>query len=111
MNVEWIKCNGGKWCGLLTVDLAHEHFDDLNGVYIIWSGKTVVRLGSGQIKYRLEEHRDNPDILAYPNLRVTWAKVHGNQMQGVEKYLSEQLAPAVGDRFPDSTPIPVNLPW
>lgn len=32
-------------------------------------------------------------------------------MEGVEKYLANTLNPVVGERFPERTPIEVNLPW
>jgi hypothetical protein len=32
-------------------------------------------------------------------------------MEGVEKYLADELDPNVGERFPDRTPISVNLPY
>ncbi|MDE5422424.1 hypothetical protein L3073_09420 [Ancylomarina sp. DW003] len=111
MKVDWIKCQNDNWCDFLTVNLSNEHFDNLHGVYIIWSGKTVVRLGSGEIKDRIADHRDNTEITAYTNLKVTWARVNANQMQGVEKYLADTYKPAVGERFPNRTPIEVNSPW
>lgn len=112
MTVYWGKCNpNDSWCSLKNLNLDHEVFNDLNGVYIIWSGNEVIRLGSGIIRNRLKEHRENPEITVYPNLFVTWAKVNGNQMEGVEKFLADRLNPKVGDRFPDRTPIEVNLPW
>lgn len=93
------------------MNLNHEHFIELKGVYAIWSNKTVVRLGSGLIKSRIIDHRNNIDISKYPDLKVTWAKVNSSQMEGVEKYLSDTLNPAIGERFPERTPIKVNLPW
>ena len=112
MTVTWGKCNqSNSWCGLKNLNLDHEVFNDLNGVYIIWSDNEVIRLGSGIIRNRLKEHREAPEITAYPNLFVTWAKVNGNQMEGVEKFLADRLNPKVGERFPDRTPIVVNLPW
>ena len=111
MRVDWIKCQNDNWCDFLTVNLSHEHFNDLHGVYIIWSGETVVRIGSGEIKDRIADHRNNQEITDYPNLKVTWAKVKANQMQGVEKYLADTLNPEIGERFPDRTPIDVNFPW
>nr|BFF39791.1 hypothetical protein BACY1_15960 [Tenacibaculum mesophilum] len=110
MTVEWIYCQNNEWCDFLTLNLENQHFNNLNGVYIIWSGKTIVRLGSGEIKNRIADHRNNPDIIAYPNLKVTWAKINANQMQGVEKYLADVLNPEIGERFPNRTPIEVNLP-
>jgi hypothetical protein len=112
MKVQWGTCGDDKhWCDFKNLNLDSDNFEDKKGVYIIWSGETVVRLGSGLIKDRITDHRDNPDIIKYKNLKVTWAKVNANQMQGVEKYLSEALEPVVGERFPDRTSIEVNLPW
>jgi hypothetical protein len=109
--LKWVTCKNGNWCDLLRVDLSNSHFDDLSGVYIIWSNQTVVRIGSGDIKARISDHRDNPEITIYPDLKITWAHVNRNQMEGVENYLSEVLHPVIGKRFPDCTPIEVNLPW
>jgi len=111
LSLLWEKCTYDVWCDLLALNLDHEIFENLKGVYIIWSGNDVIRLGSGVIKERLKAHRDNQEIVKYPNLKVTWAKVNANQMEGVEKYLSDVLSPKVGERFPDRTPIEVNLPW
>jgi len=111
MELNWIKCQNDSWCDFFQVNLNHEHFTDLKGVYIIWSNGITVRLGSGIIKDRIAEHRNNVEISKHPNLMVTWAQVNANQMEGVEKYLSDILNPVVGDRFPNRTPIEVNLPW
>ncbi len=112
MKVNWGTCGDDKhWCDFKKLNLDSDGFKDKKGVYIIWSGETVVRLGSGLIKDRITDHRDNPDINKFKDLKVTWAKVNANQMLGVEKYLSDVLNPVVGERFPDRTPIEVNLPW
>ena len=112
MNVNWGTCgDDNHWCDFDRLTLNSDGFKDKKGVYIIWSGKTVIRLGSGIIKDRIAAHREDAEINKYENMKVTWAKVNANQMEGVEKYLSELLEPLVGDRFPDRTPIEVNLPW
>ena len=112
LTLNWGTCgDDGHWCDLHKLDITADLFKDLKGVYIIWSGDKTVRLGSGIIKDRISEHRENPKITAYPNLKVTWAKVNANQMEGVEKYLADALHPAIGDAFPDRTPISVNFPW
>jgi hypothetical protein len=92
-----------------------ESIGNTAGVYLIWHGGQQgrwVRVGSGTIKQRLSDHRNNPEILAYQShgLLVTWATVPANQQEGVEAFLAEQCNPLVGERFPDRTPIPVNLP-
>ena len=111
--VIWGRCGEEKlWCDFLSVNLAHEHFKELKGVYIIFTAdKQVIRLGSGIIKDRIAAHRRDKEITAYENLKVTWAKVNALQMEGVEKFLADTLHPKIGDAFPDRTPIKVNLPW
>ena len=112
MNVNWGKCSDdGHWCSFENVKLDSDSFKEKKGVYIIQSGEIVVRLGSGIIKDRLAAHREDSEVNNYQEMKVTWAKVNENQMQGVEKYLADTLNPVVGERFPDRTPIEVNLPW
>ena len=116
MNVNWNKCKGSIWCKLNGVDLNHNHFDDMRGVYIIWHGgdnPQTVRVGQGFIKDRLASHRLDPEIQAYTHLGlyVTWAHVQENYLDGVEVFLAQNLNPLVGEQFPNARPIPVNLPW
>jgi hypothetical protein len=116
MQLNWTKCQGEVWCPLATVNLAHAHFDGLEGVYIIWHGgksAAVVRIGQGIIRDRLQAHRTDPEITRYASLGlfVTWAAVPVGQRDGVEAYLSANMKPLVGDRFPNATQIPVNSPW
>lgn len=112
MQLEWQKCQGDAWCPLMTVNLSHIHFNNMEGVYIIWQGDgPVVRVGQGSIKDRLVDHREDRVITAYKNLYVTWASVLAQNRDGVERYLADTLGPVVGDAFPDTIPITVNLPW
>ena len=116
MNVNWNKCQDNTWCELNNVNLSHNHFDNMIGVYIIWHGGNnprTVRVGQGFIKDRLEAHRSDSEVQAYVHLGlyVTWAHVQANYLDGVEVFLAESLNPLVGQRFPDARPIPVNLPW
>ena len=37
MVVNWIKPANGKYYLLSTVDLNHEHFENLEGIYIIYT--------------------------------------------------------------------------
>lgn len=94
------------------VDLSHPHFDNMEGVYVIWQeGGPVVRVGQGIIRNRLTAHRNDKTITAHLPLRVTWASVGTYYRDGVERYLANILKPVVGDAFPDVTPVPVSLPW
>lgn len=115
LEVTWIKCQGGDWCEFAAVNLDHEHLNGVEGVYIIWQESgSIIRLGQGVIKDRLADHRQNNEIVSYgkmKKLRVTWTQVDKKNRDGVEKYLADTLNPLVGDRFPNRTPIEVNLPW
>ena len=116
MILSWVKCQNDNWCSLERVNLANEHFNNLEGLYVIWHGgdePKVVRVGQGKIKDRLTAHRNDEEITAYSHLGlyVTWASVDGRFRDGVEKYLADELDPLEGDRFPNRTPIEVNLPW
>jgi len=116
VKLDWIKCKGDVWCPLNTVNLQHSHFDDLEGVYIIWHGgdnAATVRVGQGVIRDRLAAHRNDPEIQAYADwdLYVTWVAVAASYRDGVEAFLAQRLGPKVGERFPDRAPIEVNLPW
>jgi len=116
MILNWIKCEGEHWCNLINLNLNHPHFNNLEGVYIIWHGgekPQVVRIGQGIIKDRLKAHKEDSEILGYKNfgLYVTWAAVSLSYRDGIERYLGEKWNPKVGRDFPDVPPITVNSPW
>lgn len=90
MQVSWNKCTGDVWCNFLNLNLAHNHFQNMEGVYIIWHGganPATVYVGQGAIAERLQAHRANPQILAYSSygLFVTWARVDAASRGGVER--------------------------
>jgi hypothetical protein len=116
MNISWVKCVGGNWCSLETLNL--DSVGDTAGVYIIWhegNPGQVVRIGQGDpIQGRLSAHRNDKEILAYNKkgaLRVTWASVPWHQRDGVERHLADTWSPLVGSAFPNVLPIAVNSPW
>ena len=112
MQAAWQKCQGDVWGAFMDVDLSHSHFDNMEGVYIIWQANgPVVRVGQGIIRDRITAHRNDKAITAYNSLHVTWAPVSASYRDGVERYLADTLNPKVGDSFPDVNPIQVSLPW
>jgi len=114
MQVSWIKSTTGTWLPLMAVDLSNVN---TFGVYMIWHGGNparVVRLGQGDIRSRLNAHRNDRTITAYGQhgtLMVTLAAVPAGQADGVERYLANTWPPLVGDAFPHALPIAVNSPW
>ena len=116
LNLTWIKARAGNWLAFETFDLATCVTDP--GVYVIWHDgqpSWTVRLGQGDVADRIGAHRRDPRVLAYRSygagLFVTWASVQAPYLDGVERYLADQLRPLVGDAFPNAKPIPVNMPW
>lgn len=114
--VSWMKCIGDVWCKLEAVNLAHEHFDNAEGVYVIWHGgrkPETVYVGQGVIRDRLDAHRTDHQIQKYAemDLYVTWAKVEKASRDGVETYLAGNLKPKEGTAHPNVHPIPTNSPW
>ena len=116
MQLNWTRCQGDVWCKLNSVNLDHEHFNNRNGVYIIWHGGStpaVVYVGQGNIKERITVHRKDQSIQHYEHLGlyVTWATVSKEHRDGVESYLADTWEPRVGIRHPHARPIGVNSPW
>lgn len=116
MQLNWVKCQGNVWCKLNFVNLDHSHFDNKNGVYVIWHGgknPAVVYVGQGNIRDRLTTHRGDEKIQQYDSLDlyVTWAMVPPEYRNGVEAFLAATWTPKVGSRHPQATAIEVNSPW
>jgi hypothetical protein len=114
LNLQWVKSQAETWLEFQTFNI---NSVDADGVYIIWHGGNpgrVVYVGQGDVKSRLQAHRNNTEITKYAKdgtLYVTWASVPAHQKDGVERYLANTWNPLVGDAHPDVTPIAVNSPW
>jgi hypothetical protein len=118
MNVflEWNKCKVGTWCTLSELDLDHEHFDDMEGVYVIWYGEespVALRVGCGYVRNCLANERNDKEVWVYRQqheLYVTWGKVGPKFRDGVAKYVASALQPELESSSPDVEPIEVNIP-
>ena len=113
MTVDWVKCDGGVFCGLETVDLSGVA---ATGVYVIWHNpsRRVVYVGEGRIADRLRYHRSDPQVLGHRGsgtLLVTWAAVQDDDARlGIERYLGELWSPLVSRQFRQVPRVEVNLP-
>ena len=140
MNVHWQKCGDFPflgWCqfnsDLLNDPRLESRLEtpfgvlrtDIVGVYIIWAGisnRTILKVGSGIIKDRLQAHLNDLEVQAYKysGLYATWAsttpffKSDGkldDKKRGIERYLGVWLNPKLTERLPNNVdPIWVNLP-
>jgi CheY-like chemotaxis protein len=115
--VQWEKCKRGTWCILAELDLDHRHFNDMEGVYVIWQGEenpVALRAGQGLIRNSLARERNDKDLLAHTENRelyVTWAEVNPRFRDGVLRYISEALKLELEGSYPDVRPVRINLPW
>jgi hypothetical protein len=113
IHLRWAKAKDG-W---LPLALPWPSVIDAVGVCVIWhegNPSRVVRVGHGEIRERLHYHQEDPEVLAYSRfgtLRVTWAAVPSDQVEGVERYLVEHWKPLVEDRPLKAVPIAVNSPF
>jgi len=114
MNIDWRKCLLQSRCQLNLINLNSEHFDNLLGVYVIWSGndvKRIISVGQGAIRDRLIDMQINKKVRGYgPGLFVTWAEVPKASLEGVEAFLCKKLNPLVHQNITCLDFINVNLP-
>ena len=113
--IYWNRCDGDVWGELYAINLNDPHFDNLEGVYMVWLGgnkPAAICAGSGLIREKLAERRTAPELIALreKSLLVTWAKVDALASKGVERWLLENLRPKIPNKAPDSPPVEVNLP-
>ncbi len=113
--IYWNRCEGDVWGELYAVNLDDPHFDNLEGVYMVWLGgnkPAAICAGSGLIREKLAERRAEPELQALrdKSLLVTWAKVDTVVRKGVERWLLENLRPKIPNKVPETLPVEVNLP-
>ena len=114
MILNWVRCGTDRRFSSLERLNLTDTSDD--GVYIVWcSGDRVVRVGQGDIRERLSEHRRDNNILRHRSrgqLLGSGASVSDPRLRGkIERYLGDTLDPIEGEKFPDVAPMQVNLPW
>lgn len=129
ITVQWQRClKNSLWCQFNEKLLSNGRFEtrlgdhsvNISGIYIIWTGignRTVLKVGSGIIKDKLEAHLRDPEIQAYKPTRlyVTWAStlsvIGAEEIQkGVEKFLDIVFKPKLTEHLPDVDLVMVNLP-
>lgn len=113
---DWYKCTGGIWCDLFKLDLSDEYVKEINGVFIVWSGKTersILVIGEGNISLELKKLKSNLAIKAFAHhgVQVTWCELSSMKRAGTAAYLSNLLSPKMRSANTGSIPIKINLPW
>jgi hypothetical protein len=119
IELEWQKCVGGIWCELNKIDENHENLDDVEGIYIIWSGKppeerSVLKVGYEDIRKIIIECRQDLAVQAFNNHKIfiTWSDdFPGSKRKHILAYLAKTLEPKISERNIKAKPVDVNLPW
>jgi hypothetical protein len=101
-------------CRLNLINLNNEYFDNLTGVYVIWSGNdmnNIISVGQGIIRDKIIEMRIDKTVQeSGPDLFVTWASVPNVSLEGVEAFLCSELKPKLHHAIKNIELINVNLP-
>ncbi len=110
MEIGWAKRDDGTWFDL--GDGAGEELliDGKKGVFVVFHAALVVAVGGGGIAEGLARTRKELQTRLSSELQVTWAEVEPNQIEGVERFLLDQMAPLTGGRVLNCRPVAVNLP-
>lgn len=121
MYLEWRYCEGGYQCRLFDLDL--DSIVDDHGVYVIWcesdQGSQAIHVGQvsepeRDFKARFLEHRNDDHVKKYRHhgqVYVSWAPVNEPyKINGIERFLFDELVPLEGQRAPIAKPVAVNLP-
>lgn len=114
MKVDWGQCILQSRCRLNSLNLNNEYFDNLTGIFIIWSEdgkKKFITVGKGIIRNELLKMKNNENVKQYePDLFVTWAEVPLVSLEGVENFLCSKLNPILQPKLNNRDLIEVNLP-
>ena len=114
--IDWEKCKRGSWCTFSELDLDHEHFDEMEGVYVIWQGEenpVALRVGQGYIKDCLVKEQNNIEMWTAKQrseIYVTWGEVNREFCNGVVRYIAEVVQAELSSPHQDVDPVEVNLP-
>jgi len=116
LQLNWQKCQGEVWCKLNFVNLVHPHFENLEGVCVVWHGgatPAAVFVGKGMIREKITQYRADARIQKFAELGLfaTWTSVQPQSQAGIEAFLINNLKPIVQDLLPPAEQIQVNLPW
>ena len=114
MIIDWCKCILQSRCRLNLINLNNEYFDNLTGVYVIWSGNdmsNIITVGKGNIRDKIIEMQIDKTVQeSGSDLFVTWASVPNVSLEGVEAFLCSRLNPRIPHSVSDIDLINVNLP-
>jgi hypothetical protein len=107
--VNWVKGRDG-WLQVDTVNLQDQALDDAVGIYVIWSSKSTIKIGSGRIRDEIAKLKADRDIANYQDLMISWCTIEPELIEGVMNYLINTLKPVISGNETAEIAISVNKP-
>lgn len=107
----------------IVLDTSMESIKGVSGVYCIfdvWKPDTnhrhrvryrTIYVGQGDIVGRLQDHAKEPRIKKYAPLLATWAEADGRKLDGIERFLANELDPIFPTHPKKAKPIMAYLPY
>ena len=118
--VRWFRCKSVGWCDLFRINLEHPSIQDVEAVYICWTGSVAdvsrkyLIVGQGMIKDEISKLRNETGIKAFDHqgVFVTWAEVPHYRLNSIEVFCYNKLEPIFpNDELPEAKGREVNLPF
>lgn len=107
--VNWVKGRDG-WLQADAINLQDKGLDDAVGIYVIWSNKATIKIGSGRIRDELAKLKASKDVTKYQDLMVSWCIVEPEFIEGIQNYLIKTLKPVISGGETAGIAISVNKP-
>jgi hypothetical protein len=107
--VNWVKGRDG-WLQVDMVSLQDQALDDTVGIYVIWSNKATIKIGSGRIRDEIAKLKASKDITKYKDLMISWCIVEPEFIEGIRNYLIKTLKPVISNGETAGIAISVNKP-
>lgn len=95
--LQWQKGRDG-WIPLDRLNIESNALNGVSGIYILWAGKEIVKIGKGPIRDGLIRDLTNREIKSKEGLMVTWCAVEPDQEDSILKYLTNTLKPKIADQ-------------
>ncbi len=112
-DLQWQKGRDG-WIPFDQLNLQSKSLNDVSGIYILWAGDQVIKIGKGRIRDELVKAKTNRQIVETAGLMVSWCEVPEPwKLDDVLRALIKKLNPKItdGPRFESGKDVPVNIPW
>ena|SRR6218665_2019801 len=95
--LQWQKSRDG-WIPLDRLNLQSKFLNDVFGIYILWAGNEIVKIGKGKIRDELAKDKTNRQIMETAGLMITWCEVSDPwKLDDVLRTLIKKLNPKIAD--------------